>query len=426
MAGAKRDDLVVVSRDGKDYRSTLERINLPISAYPELEEEKPKPWDHLPVLFHVIVEDVGRCLVGERDFDADEYTFEIYNKDTEEQLDLTSMLKATNVKEDQSFFVPKRAKREKTKKERQEKNKTREASGFDGGGYYYSGDSGLPSIQLPRGEWIIGCVSEPVSDDWEKYYGPSHVGCDFYESRGDFELGPLTNTSKLEDFSNLFMYCESWNNAGKPLPAGFKTDSAKVLCMMFYNCGVFNQPVNHLKVDNVFNFDSVFSGCALFNQEVDQWNVGNGEDFYSTFDCCYEWNGDVSGWDMSNATTIMYMFDGCSKFNGDVSQWKLSNAEYMTGVFNACTEFDCDISGWDVSNVGDFSDMFKRAEKFNQDISGWDVSSASFMGGMFNSAESFNQDLSGWCVGKIWSEPSRFDYGARSWVKARPAWGTCP
>jgi len=45
---------------------------------------------------------------------------------------------------------------------------------------------------------------------------------------------------------------------------------------------------------------------------------------------------------------------------------------------------------------------------------------------MFNSASSFNQDLSAWCVSNIYSQPSKFDYGATSWTLPRPVWGTCP
>lgn len=39
MTGAKRDDLMLVNRDGKDYQSTVASINLPISEHPELPDD---------------------------------------------------------------------------------------------------------------------------------------------------------------------------------------------------------------------------------------------------------------------------------------------------------------------------------------------------------------------------------------------------
>jgi surface protein len=69
--------------------------------------------------------------------------------------------------------------------------------------------------------------------------------------------------------------------------------------------------------------------------------------------------------------------------------------------------------------------MFHEAPVFNQNIGSWNVSSVTGMWDMFTGATRFNQDLSGWCVSLL-SEPSRFAFGATSWVLARPVWGTCP
>ena len=64
MAGARKDDLMIVSRNGQDFRATVEKMQLPISEFPELPAEDGGSGGDAPE-YDVITEDTEFVTKGE-------------------------------------------------------------------------------------------------------------------------------------------------------------------------------------------------------------------------------------------------------------------------------------------------------------------------------------------------------------------------
>ena len=188
----------------------------------------------------------------------------------------------------------------------------------------------------------------------------------------EFEIGPLTDTSLVNNMKGLFRNNNKFKGVG----------------------------VEYMDVSNVTTMESMFQNNKAFN-------------------------GDVSGWDVSKLEIMSYMFVDTTVFNQDISGWNTSNVTRMIHTFNGTGAFNQDIGGWDTSKVGNMSSMFSKSVAFNQNISPWDVSNVTSMTTMFSQAKAFNQNLSQWCVIHIGSNPS-IDAGASVWTLPKPVWGTCP
>lgn len=375
MAGiVQGDDLLLINRGGVDYQASKAEVFPGVCDLEELPGEltASKPWDKYPVLLHVIVvsDRPKGVLVGERDYELTEYSFKIFNKNTEEELDLRPGIGRPYDDGEPLFVELTEEEKNRIQLAKKDKKKNHGKEGYV-----------PPRVNLRAGEWIIASEVHALPDDFDGMGGEDDEGKGFTigETDIDFQLGPLTKTAAMQNFCYLFSYCYEFNNLGAPLPTGFKTDNALSLQGMFMGCFRFNAPVNHLKVSNVKTITYCFEECELFDQPLNQW-------------------------DLSNCVDTSSAFSSCASFNGDVTNWNVSQSKDISFMFAFCTAFNQDISGWNTSAVGDE----------------WD------MNNMFANAKAFNQDLSGWCVSPIRSEPRDFSKGADSWTKPKPVWGTCP
>jgi len=155
------------------------------------------------------------------------------------------------------------------------------------------------------GEWLF-ITAKDVTMHWQN-------------STGDWDFGPLTDTSKL---TNLYG--------------------------CFWNCNNFKGDVSSFDTSNVTNMENV----------------------------CYEANyfaGNVDTWDVSNVVTLKGAFANAQNFNVDISSWDTGKVEDMNMMFSYCKQFNQDIGNWDTKNVKNMTSMLSMANKFNQDLSGWCV-----------------------------------------------------
>ena len=150
---------------------------------------------------------------------------------------------------------------------------------------------------------------------------------DMWSSQPEFSFGPLTNTSKVTNFSNL---CSGhWGFKGEGVEY-FDLSSADDLSHMFYSCVKFNGDVSNWDVSNVTNLTRTFEMPAagpyndVWNPDLTKWDVSNVTHMGSLFYGCTKLNSDITGWDTSKVVTMAFMFMYCRSFGQDLSDWCVS------------------------------------------------------------------------------------------------------
>ena len=96
---------------------------------------------------------------------------------------------------------------------------------------------------------------------------------------GDREgLPPIStwNTSKVTDFSKLFMRQKGFNDD----ISAWDTSSVTTMRLMCSGASSFNQPLSDWRVDNVTNMSGMFECASSFNQPLNDWRVDNVTDMY--------------------------------------------------------------------------------------------------------------------------------------------------
>ena len=56
---------------------------------------------------------------------------------------------------------------------------------------------------------------------------------------------------------------------------------------MFFDCEIFNKPLNNWDVTHVKDMKSMFFYCHEFNQDISRWDVSNVEDMNCMYYGCY-------------------------------------------------------------------------------------------------------------------------------------------
>jgi surface protein len=142
---------------------------------------------------------------------------------------------------------------------------------------------------------------------------------------------------------------------------------------MFYDCKVFDQPLENWKTENVSNMEKLFTGCSQFNSSVANWNTRSVITTQEMFSGCVRFNQPIEQWDMQNVINTAYMFTGCAKFNQPLNEWEFTTLTDTDGMFAGCTIFNQPLDKWDVSIVSSMTDMFAMCRAFNQNLTGWEI-----------------------------------------------------
>ena len=287
-----------------------------------------------------------------------------------------------------------------------------------------------------------------------------------------YELGPLTNTSKVTSIEGLFRDNNSFLGVGVEY---MDTSNVENMSYVFYEANVFNQPIDSWNVEKVKSFKYLFLGANMFNQPLSSWvtsslttmegcfrralEFNQPIDHFDTskvthmgrlFMTCRDFNQPINSWDTSNVLYAHHMFENVVRFNQDLDNWDTSNWDSTNYMFHNSFDFNGNIGTWDTSNwgrgtyedespyeddgpTGEDGILYESSAEgmfsdcsFNRDISGWNTSGWTNMSEMFLMNGVFNQDLSDWCVSKITRRPNGFATGAIAWTEPKPDWGSCP
>ena len=261
----------------------------------------------------------------------------------------------------------------------------------------------VPSMGLPTGEYII-----------------TGVLTKFTGSTSNFEIGELTNTSKVTNMEDLFKSCSSYPGIGlEYLDLSNVTNASRA----FYGCARMDGDVSAWDVSKVENMTAMFNGCSKFQGDVSKWDVSSLRYMQELFAYCSIFNSDVSDWDVDSVENMDYVFRSCTQFQGDVSRWNLVSVDTMYGLFRDAVSFNSDVTNWNVGTCHNMNYVFSGCTKFNQDISNWDTGNVTTMSHMFAGCIAFNADLSRWNVSKVTNMSDMFN-GAKVFTSNLAHWDT--
>ena len=220
----------------------------------------------------------------------------------------------------------------------------------------------------------------------------------FTNSTCDFEFGALTNTQQVSGLAGAFKGCTAFTGVGIEY---WDVGNVTNMSYMFGNARVFNQDISNWEVGNVTNMSDMFDDARVFNQDISNWEVGNVTDMSRMFYNARAFNLDISNWEVGNVTNMESMFYNARAFNLDISNWEVGNVTNMVSMFQFADAFNSDISNWNVGNVTNMYRMFESTRVFNSNISNWNVGNAKNTSRMFFNARAFNLDISNWNVGNV-------------------------
>ncbi len=209
----------------------------------------------------------------------------------------------------------------------------------------------------------------------------------------------INGSAQITQFSNAFEYCVVFNSAAVTT---WNVESVVDMSRMFYNCLVFNQPLNSWSVGNVLDMNNMFASCIAFNQPLNSWDVGKVTSMSAMFVSCTAFNQPLNSWDVGKVTSMSAMFEECPAFNQPLNSWNVSDVTAMINMFYACSSFNQPLYSWNVSKVTNMTEMFYKCTVFNQDLSSWNVFLVENMKRMFDSTSlstfNYSQILIGWSL----------------------------
>ena len=166
-----------------------------------------------------------------------------------------------------------------------------------------------------------------------------------------------------------------------------------------------------VKLMEIFNWEiwdinktGTFNGCSNLISSATNAPTISTSDLSNTFFQCSLFNGPVNSWNVSGVTNMSNMFAEALLFNQPLDNWDVSSVINMSNMFFSSLSFNQPLNTWDVSNVTNMSAMFNVAISFNQPLDNWDVSSVTNMNGMFfGDLMTFNQNIGGWNISNVTS-----------------------
>lgn len=223
----------------------------------------------------------------------------------------------------------------------------------------------------------------------------------YLKNCSSFDLGNL-NTSKVADFSYMFLGCSSVKELDL---SGFSTGNALAFSRMFEGCSALTSiDLSSFDTESVYGFDWMFKKCSALTSL------------------------DVSSFDTRSATNMRGMFYMCEKLKSiNLNKFNTDNVKDISEMFSNCSSLEgLDLSSFDVDNVEDFGETFAGCSKLGliKGVESWDVSKGQAFEKMFYTCSSLSLDCSKWDVSGLNLKESnaidRFNYNAAGVVP--PSW----
>ena len=147
--------------------------------------------------------------------------------------------------------------------------------------------------------------------------------------------------------------------------------------MFYFGVSVFSYHRNNLidasSLENLDtskceDFSNMFWRCKKI-KDFDfllKWDVANCKTFNAMFRCC-EFSGVnfLSNWNLKNAVDLKYLFEGCRNLKDleGIQNWNVENVENFKGMFNWCSnisDFNA-LQNWNMNKAKDLSSMFSNS-----------------------------------------------------------------
>ena len=285
--------------------------------------------------------------------------------------------------------------------------------------------------------------------DLKHFYTPSlrHIAS-IFSGCTEVESIDISNfdTFQVTNFANIFYNCQKLSD----IKFKFKTDMARDMSYMFFNCSLFNSPnLLKFKTQRVLKMNSMFQGCSKLS-DLDLSNYQNTQviDMNHMFDGCSNLKSLVlSNFQTTNVINMNSLFARCSNLESlKLTSFNTKNVLNMHSLFYGCSKlesiefsdkfktlnvldmgymfYECsslhniNLSTFETHNVNSFDSMFydcKSLEFLN--VTSFITSNSNSMKSMFHGCSFIETiDLSNFDTKKVLYMEGMF-YGCRSLIK---------
>ena len=187
--------------------------------------------------------------------------------------------------------------------------------------------------------------------------------------------------------NGAFQGCQNMIGAYTDMP---NTSLVTDMNSMFYNCYLFNSPVN-FDTSAVTNMAVMFSNCLAFNQSLASFDTSNVTDMSDMFYGATAFNQSVAHFDTSNVEWFFYMFNNCPAFKQSLANFSLASAQDIDWMLadsdinevGTSTNYDATLVAWAAADVPDglvfdggnskYSDTGQTARNSLIAVDSWDI-----------------------------------------------------
>lgn len=318
----RASDLLLVNREGVDYKAPVSSVIPSVCDMEELPELK-APWDAANSKHHIIVNDVTPSIT--RTVRGTSRTNPAVKISRADKIYKLSGEEVSEINEPGEYIV--------------------------------TGD--LVAFKGSAGDWAFGRLTDTSK---RSKFTQMFYKCTNFTGKGleYFDTGNVTHFDRVFEEARSFNYDISmWD-----------TGSAVTMSSMFMYTVEFNQDIGKWDTSNVENMSSMFWESAM-NSDIGDWDTGKVKTMDRMFFRASNFNQDIGDWDTSELKTASRVFSQSKAFNRDISRWNTGQVESMYGMFEQASAFNQDISSWNISKVENMDNMFEKAAVFNRDLSRW-------------------------------------------------------